>query len=124
MKNLFTLKYLLLIVFIVVSNGIIGQVIFTNPITGTNPNTSNPYTIGQNFEGNITVSGIGRGAGINGSNANDRYSARNWSTGGIDMTDYFEFTLTQIAELQLILQVLLIPVSCPQVLQVLLFDQV
>lgn len=71
-----------------------GQSIFTNPITGTNPNTTNPYTIGQTVDPNITVSGIGRGAGITGTNANNRYNANAWSTTTIDLTDYFEFTLT------------------------------
>lgn len=71
-----------------------GQSIFTNPITGTNPNTSNPYTTGQTVDANITVSGIGRGTGIAGSNANDRYNASGWSTGAIDLNDYFTFTLT------------------------------
>ena len=71
-----------------------GQSIFTNPITGTNPNTSNPYTTGQTFDANITVSGIGRGTGISGSNANDRYNASGWSTGALDANDYFYFTLT------------------------------
>jgi len=71
-----------------------GQAIWTNPITGTNPNTSNPYTTGQTFDANITVSGIGRGAGATGTNANDRYNANSWNTVGIDLTAYFEFTLT------------------------------
>lgn len=71
-----------------------GQAIFSNPITGTNPNLSNPYTIGQTVDPNITVSGIGRGTGIAGTNANNRYNASGWSTGAISMTDYFEFTLT------------------------------
>ncbi len=71
-----------------------GNAIWTNPITGTNPNLSNPYTAGQLYDPNITVSGIGRGSGISGTNANDRYNASNWSTGAIDLTKYFEFTLT------------------------------
>ena len=71
-----------------------GQSIFTNPITGTNPNTSNPYTIGQTPDPNIAVSGIGRGSGINGTNANDRYNANGWDTGTLDPTAYFTFTLT------------------------------
>jgi len=70
-----------------------GQSIFDNPITGTNPNTSNPYTTGQNVNANITVSGIGRGSGISGANANNRYNASGWSTGAIDLNDYFEFTI-------------------------------
>jgi hypothetical protein len=71
-----------------------GQSIFTNPITGTNPNTANPYTAGQTVDANIAVSGIGRGSGIIGTNANNRYNAQNWSTGTIDLADYFEFTIT------------------------------
>lgn len=68
--------------------------IWTNPITGTNPNTSNPYTTGDVKDANITVSGIGRGAGAAGSNANNRYNANSWNTANIDLTAYFEFTLT------------------------------
>lgn len=71
-----------------------GQSIWTNPITGTNPNTSNPYIIGQTVDPNITVSGIGRGAGAVSSAANDRYNASSWNTAAIDLTAYFEFTLT------------------------------
>ncbi|MDX1913072.1 MAG: T9SS type A sorting domain-containing protein [Saprospiraceae bacterium] len=70
------------------------QSIFDNPITGTNPNTDNPYTTGQNVNANITVSGIGRGSGINGNNANDRYNANSWNTSSIDLTAYFYWTLT------------------------------
>ena len=71
------------------------QSIFDNPITGTNPNTSNPYTIGQAVNPNITASGIGRGTGITGANGNDRYNASQWTTNAtIDLNDYFEFTLT------------------------------
>ncbi|MDD7888157.1 T9SS type A sorting domain-containing protein [Flavivirga sp. 57AJ16] len=71
-----------------------GQSIYNNPITGTNPNTSNPYTIGETFDSNITVSGIGRGSGISGANANNRYNANNWNLAGLNTNDYFEFTLT------------------------------
>lgn len=71
-----------------------GQSIFDNPITGTNPNTDDPYTTGQNPDPNITVSGIGRGTGIAGRNANDRYNAINWDSSVFDSNDYFEFTLT------------------------------
>ncbi|WP_181456877.1 choice-of-anchor D domain-containing protein [Flavobacterium lacus] len=71
-----------------------GQSIFTNPITGTNPDTANPYTTGQVVAPNLTVSGIGRGAGVAGNNANDRYNANSWNTAAIDLTAYFEFILT------------------------------
>lgn len=91
MKNLF------LFLVILVSFNSLSQSIWTNAITGTNPNTANPYTTGQTFNANITVSGIGRGPGITGTNANDRYNANNWNTVSIDMTAYFEFTLTPIS---------------------------
>lgn len=71
-----------------------GQSIFTNPITGTNPNTSNPYTTGQTVNANITVSGIGRGSGITGQNVNNAYSASGWNSSSINFNDYYEFTLT------------------------------
>jgi hypothetical protein len=77
-----------------VANTSFGAVIFTNEITGTNPNTANPYTTGQTFDANITVTGIGRGAGITGANANDRYNANSWNTVALDPTAYFTFTLT------------------------------
>ncbi len=70
------------------------QSIWTNPITGTNPNSVNPYTTGDDADANITVSGIGRGSGIAGNAGNDRYNATGWSTGAISLTDYFTFTLT------------------------------
>jgi hypothetical protein len=72
----------------------IAQSIFDNPITGTNPNTANPYTAGQTVSSDITVSGIGRGAGITGNNGNNRYNASSWNTAALDPTAYFEFTIT------------------------------
>lgn len=89
--NKFSLVFLFCFAFIASSWT---QSIFTNAISGTNPNTSNPFTNGQVIDANITVSGIGRGGGINGNNANNRYNARDWSTGGIDLSDYFTFILT------------------------------
>jgi hypothetical protein len=68
--------------------------IFANTITGTNPGLASPYTTGQTFNSHITVSGIERGAGLTGASTNDIYNASAWSTGAIDLTDYFEFTLT------------------------------
>ncbi|KOY87742.1 hypothetical protein AD998_17835 [bacterium 336/3] len=71
-----------------------GQSIFDNPITGTNPGLTSPYTTGQNVNANITVSGISRGSGIGGNAGNNRYNANGWSTGALDANDYFEFTIT------------------------------
>lgn len=69
-------------------------VISTNAITGTNPNVDNPYVTGKIDDANITASGIGRGSGISGANANNRYNAAGWTTSGtIDVADYFTFTL-------------------------------
>ncbi len=70
------------------------MVLFTNPITGTNPNTANPYTTGQTVNPNITATGIGRGSGIGGTNANDRYNANGWNSASLDLNDYFNFTIT------------------------------
>ena len=50
------------------------QSIFTNPITGTQPSTANPYTTGQTVNSGITVSGIGRGSGVATNAGNDRYN--------------------------------------------------
>lgn len=75
--------------------------IFGNPITGPNPNTADPYITGQTVDINLTVSGIGRGAGIAGVNANDRYNARDWNGITLAPNDYFEFTLTPNAGYQI-----------------------
>jgi hypothetical protein len=71
------------------------QSIFDNPITNANPSASNPFTSGQTVDPNLTVSGIGRGSGISGSGAANRYSASGWTTAATsDPSDYFEFILT------------------------------
>ncbi len=93
-KNLPLKQVSLIFVLAVIGMASTGQSIFTNLITGTNPNASNPYTLGQSIDVNLAVSGIGRGAGISGSNANDRYSANGWNSVALDATDYFEFTIT------------------------------
>ncbi len=74
-----------------------GQSIFTNPITAVDPSLSNPYVAGQTVDANISVSGISRGLGIVGASASNRYSATSWNTAAIDLTAYFEFTLTPAA---------------------------
>ncbi len=99
MKKNFTIpstiySFILLALFFGIQGFVQAQSIFTNPITGTNPNTSNPYTTGQTVNANITVSGIGRGAGIDGTSANDRYNANGWNTPSLDETAYFEWVIT------------------------------
>ncbi len=97
-KNFFGKSYLILLALVFfqffISFEALGQSIFTNPITGTSPGLTSPYTTGQIVDGNITVSGISRGSGISGNAGNDRYNASGWSTGAINMNDYFEFTIT------------------------------
>lgn len=70
------------------------QGIFENPITGTNPNTHNPYTQNQVLDPNIVTASLGRGSGITGKNKNHEYKADSWSTSAFDENDYFEFTMT------------------------------
>ncbi len=84
---------LLLVCFSLAFNSSFGQSIFNNPITDPNPSISNPFVVGQIVDANIVASGIGRGAGINGANAANRYNARSWNTAALDNTAYFEFTL-------------------------------
>jgi hypothetical protein len=67
--------------------------IWSNPVTGTNPGLSNPYTTGDVVVSNLTVSGISL-TGAVGTAANNRYNANTWSTGAIDLAKYFQFTLT------------------------------
>jgi Secretion system C-terminal sorting domain len=75
-----------------------GQSIFDNPITGSNPSASNPFIEGQTVDPNLTVSGIGRGSGISGTSAANRYNASGWTTATTsDAADYFEFVLTPAA---------------------------
>ena len=71
-------------------------VLLTNPITGTNPNTSNPFTTGQTLFPSVTSTGIGRGLGITGTNTNDRYNATgfNNSTSQDTINDAAYFTLS------------------------------
>lgn len=71
-----------------------GQSIWTNPVTGTNPGLTTPYTTGDVKDANITVSGISRGSGVAGNVANNRYNASSWNTASFDNTAYFEWTLT------------------------------
>jgi hypothetical protein len=85
---------LLLIIIIGTQHFSYGQSIFKNNINDTNPSLANPYTNGQITDSNITVSGIGRGSGLNGNTGGNRYNARDWNTSTFDANDYFEFTIT------------------------------
>jgi hypothetical protein len=65
------------------------QNLFSNPIDGTNPSTDNPFTSGQVVAPYVTVSGIGRGTGINANSGSNRYNATAWNLSGLDSSDYF-----------------------------------
>ncbi|WP_264565879.1 T9SS sorting signal type C domain-containing protein [Flavobacterium sp. N3904] len=88
---------LLLSILFLKSFGFYGQSIFFNPITDINPNLSNPYTNGQTVDPNCMVSGISRGNGIFGKNANNRYDATSWSSTNLDSSKYYEFSINPIA---------------------------
>ena len=89
--------YILLSVLLLNVVFVSGQSIWTNPITGTDPGLTSPYTSGQTVNSNITVSGISIGSGIVGTAAVDRYNTNSWNTATIDLSAYFEFTLTPTA---------------------------
>ena len=82
----------LITLFCVVSFGY-GQ-IFSNDITDTNPSLNNPYTNLQVVDGNITVSGIGRGTGILARTGLNRYNATGWDEIALEANTYFEFKIT------------------------------
>lgn len=73
------------------------QSIWTNPITGSNPSSTNPYTTGQTVAQNITVSGIGRGSGVSANVGDNRYNLTSWNTTAFDANDYFTFSITPAA---------------------------
>lgn len=74
-----------------------GQSIFTNPLTFASGIQVSPYTAGQTVDANITAGGIGRGPGIAGVAAGNRYNANGWSTGVINLSDYYDFVLTPVS---------------------------
>jgi len=71
-----------------------GQSIWTNPITDTNPSSTNPYTNGDVKDPNITVSGIRRGPNVVAVNTPNQFVASGWNDTSINNTKYFEFTLS------------------------------
>lgn len=88
-------RFFILSITIVLFANVNAQNLWNNPIDGTDSHLSNPYTAGQSVNSNLTVSGIGRGTGISGSGANNRYNASGWNTTAtLDSNDYFYFTLT------------------------------
>ncbi len=92
------LRQLCLLPLLLLAHTTWAQSIYMNPITLANPSASNPYTAGQTVDPNITVSGIGRGAGILPVATAGVYNADGWNenslAAAIADNDYFSFTIT------------------------------
>jgi hypothetical protein len=73
------------------SNFLCAQII-TYSFTGAAGNEATFAVDSQPDDG--TASDMGRGAGVNASSAAGTFSANSWSTGGLDVDDYFAFSLT------------------------------
>lgn len=84
--------------FLVIS-GKLGSQVWSDPITGSQPGNSQNFqsSSGTTVNANISVSGISKGSGLSGNNANDRYNADQWNLSALDANDYFTFTLTPIS---------------------------
>jgi hypothetical protein len=83
---------IIIVLFLAIASAVFGQIVWTNPITGSNPGANNPYTTGQTVNGNLTVSGIGRGSGIGKVDAANQYAADGWpESGSLGANDYFLF---------------------------------
>lgn len=76
--------------------GVSAQTIWTNPITGTNPSSDNPYTTGD-VAANVVVFGIGRGTGVAAESSQDRYNAKQWNTTALSSDSYFTFKLEPLS---------------------------
>ena len=73
---------------------VVAQGIYSNPISDPNPSASNPFTAGDIFDPNITVSGISRGPTVNANAGSNRFNATAWNLSNLDQGDYFSWTLT------------------------------
>lgn len=74
-------------------------VIISDSITGTIPNTSNPYTTGMSsdYSSSLSATGIGRGSGLSGITATNTYTANGFATGialNTANNDYYTFSIT------------------------------
>jgi hypothetical protein len=100
MKKLlsFTYKFGFVALVMLLAAPAFGQVLYTNPITDPNPSAANPFVAGSVFDSNLTVSGIGRGAGIVPVAAANVYTASGWNNATIAdaiLDDaYFEWNFT------------------------------
>jgi len=91
------LQKLFLMILLIAANANAQQVIFKNDITGILPSQANPFTSGQITDPNVSATGIGHGTGLIAANTgNDAYAIREWNTPALDLTGYFEFTITPL----------------------------
>ncbi len=95
MKRNFTYNNVLAFAILFLSGAslVSAQAIFSNDISTSDSYLYDPYTTNQFVDANITVSGIGRGTGIDPNAGSNRYNAKNWNLSSLDSNDYFEFTL-------------------------------
>jgi len=68
--------------------------LWKNDISTNDSHNFNPYTTNEEFNSDITVSGIIRGDGITPKGRNNTYNAQGWDSENFDANDYFEFILT------------------------------
>lgn len=80
---------------------LLGQSIWTNPITDPNPSLLNPFWMGSVSHPNISVGGIGRGTGVVGVASANRYNGNSWNTAALDPDAYYEFELKPDADCQI-----------------------
>ncbi|HUH75153.1 MAG TPA: T9SS type A sorting domain-containing protein [Chitinophagales bacterium] len=88
--------------------------IWFNDIEGANPNTSNPYTIDDDANSNLSVSGISRSNGINGTNANNRYNTNGWNVAELDPDKYISWTMSPNSGYNLVLNSLVLNLTRSQ----------
>ncbi len=85
-------QLLLLLIPLFYSSLTFGQDLVAYDFTGENGNQL--FTATSNVATNMTASSLVRGGGVSASGAGGSMSSTGWSTGAIDLTDYYSFTVT------------------------------
>lgn len=71
------------------------QNIWSNPITGSDPSDSNPYTTGDTYNNSlVSVSGIGFSSGLTKNAGAHRYNTKGWVVSNLDNGKYFYLWLS------------------------------
>lgn len=72
-----------------------GQNIWSNPISGTDPSNSNPYTTGDTYNSTlVNVSGIGFSSGLTKNAGDHRYNTKGWVVNNLGDNKYFYLMLS------------------------------